>query len=39
MIMQIKKLPKKDFWAAGLAKCKLMSFEVAEVADNLQQKE
>ena len=27
MIMQIKKLPKKDFWAAGLAKCKLMEFE------------
>ena len=39
MIMQIKKLPKKDFWAAGLAKCKLMSFEVSEVVDNLQQKE
>ena len=39
MIMQIKKLPKKDFWAAGLAKCRLMSFEVSEVVNNLQQNE
>ena len=39
MIMQIKKLPKKDFWAAGLAKCKLMSFEGPEVINNLQPNE
>ena len=27
MIMQIRKLPKKDFWAAGLDKCRLIEFE------------